>query len=534
VLNKYKKYIAPKSESEVSESTSTVTPGNGISGINKWDESDESTWKDDETLTFSTLTSSYQSANTGENLQSKLLQLDKGEIGIISSLEFEDRRLDAIKPPSDMDSLLSMTTSVQSNCTFDTKKNTINDRNDSLGSCINIENINPPSYMDEVTDFEMENSITSISSIRSEIVDQSNGAQYFTAVDDLTLVDDLPSSEMSSDPNNSSPAQIRRRLTPKQKRNMKKDRYNTYTINSDDSRDNSLEPETRPSPVNESDSHSSEDVIKKMSPKEKFQTKRLSEKDRFRTRTLADLDLTHIVQARPYDDNLTSTEYSKNVDECTTSEGTDGYTSDENDPNTPVASAKIVKPTEVKSIRGKKKSRGSGIPIVARSSPQPSPVVSKSSQSTPTKKPSPIKRQGTFVKEESRIPTPGSSGKKHTSVPNLVKPPSNKQSISTQRISGVRNSVSNNSLKSSSDQWAGSNNSLPTMGGVAKTNSNTSLNSNISATSSGCSVRMAPGQKKEVTSKIATLWKKVEDNKKKNIGTKDNRVWIGSSPNNRV
>jgi len=132
--------------------------------------------------------------------------------------------LDAIKPPSDMDSLLSMTTSVQSNCAFDTKKNTINDRNDSLGSCINIENINPPSYMDEVTDFEMENSITSISSIRSEIVDQSNGAQYFTAVDDLTLVDDLPSSEMSSDPNNSSPAQIRRRLTPKQKRNMKKDR----------------------------------------------------------------------------------------------------------------------------------------------------------------------------------------------------------------------------------------------------------------------------------------------------------------------
>lgn len=147
-------------------------------------------------------------------------------LGIISSLEFEDRHLDAIKPPSDMDSLLSMTTSIQSNCSFDKKKNSgVNDRNDSLGSCVNIENINPPSYMDEVTDFEMENSITSISSIHSEIVDQSNGAQYYTAVDDLTLVDDLPSSEMSSDPNHSSPAQVRRRLTPKQKRNMKKDRY---------------------------------------------------------------------------------------------------------------------------------------------------------------------------------------------------------------------------------------------------------------------------------------------------------------------
>jgi hypothetical protein len=123
-----------------------------------------------------------------------------------------------------MDSLLSMTTSVQSNCGFDKKRKISNERNDSLGSCTNLENINPPSYMDEFTDFEMENSTTSISSIHSEIVDQSNGAQYYTAVDDTTLVDDLPSSEMSSDPNYSSPAQVRRRLTPKQKRNMKKER----------------------------------------------------------------------------------------------------------------------------------------------------------------------------------------------------------------------------------------------------------------------------------------------------------------------
>lgn len=139
-------------------------------------------------------------------------------------MDFEDTHLDAIKPPSDMDSLLSMTTSVQSNYGFDKIRKISNERNDSLGSCTNLENINPPSYMDEFTDFEMENSTTSISSIHSEIVDQSNGAQYFTAVDDTTLVDDLPSSEMSSDPNYSSPAQVRRRLTPKQKRNMKKER----------------------------------------------------------------------------------------------------------------------------------------------------------------------------------------------------------------------------------------------------------------------------------------------------------------------
>lgn len=83
VLNKYKKHFTPKSESEISESTSTITPGNSIHGIiNKRDESDESTWKDDETLTFSTLTSSYQSANT-DNSKPKLIKLDKGEIGNI-------------------------------------------------------------------------------------------------------------------------------------------------------------------------------------------------------------------------------------------------------------------------------------------------------------------------------------------------------------------------------------------------------------------------------------------------------------------
>lgn len=83
ILNKYKKHNTLKSESEISESTSTITPGNSASGIiNKRDESDESTWKDDETLTFSTLTSSYQSANT-ENSKPKLIKLDKGEIGNI-------------------------------------------------------------------------------------------------------------------------------------------------------------------------------------------------------------------------------------------------------------------------------------------------------------------------------------------------------------------------------------------------------------------------------------------------------------------
>lgn len=80
VLNKLKKSFGPKSESEFSESMSTITPGDIIDGIiYKRDESDESTWKDDETLTFTTLTSSYLSA--GENSKPKFIKLDKGEMG---------------------------------------------------------------------------------------------------------------------------------------------------------------------------------------------------------------------------------------------------------------------------------------------------------------------------------------------------------------------------------------------------------------------------------------------------------------------
>ncbi|XP_050541152.1 uncharacterized protein LOC126905474 isoform X2 [Daktulosphaira vitifoliae] len=532
VPNNYKKTYVTKLESEVSESTYTITPRDNVDGIAyKKDESDDSTWIDDETLTFSTLTSTYHSANSYEKSKPKLIKLEKGEIGIISSIEVEDNHLDSIKPPSDMESLLSLTASMHSNYGFDKKGKVFKERNDSLGSCVNIENVNPPSYMDEITDFEMENSITIISSIQSEIVDQSVGAQFYTAVDELTLVDDLPSSEMSSDQNFSSPAQIRRRLTPKQKRNMKKDRYNTYTINSDDSRENSTGPENRPSPLNESDSHSSEGAVKKMSPKEKFQTKRSTEKDRFRTRTLADLDLTQIVtkQSKDNDNDVTITETLK-IDDYSSSDGTDGYSSDENSSNLPIISARIVKPTEIKAVRGKKKGRGSGIPIVARGSVTPTTPPTKSSETTPVKKPLPLKRQGTFVKEESRIPTPGSSGKKNTSAPNLIKVLTPK-SISVCTTRGVHTSLSHNSLKNSVNHWGGSNNSLSAVGKTTKTNSNTSLNSNMSAASSGCSVK-GNVQKKEVTSKIATLWKKVEDNKKKNVNAKDRRVWISSNSKN--
>jgi adenomatosis polyposis coli protein len=59
-----------------------------------------------------------------------------------------------------------------------------------------------------------------------------------------------------------------------------------------------------------------------------------------------------------------------------------------------------------------------------------------------------------------------------------------------------------------------------------RSTSNCSLNS---VTSGGGSVSKKTGTKKEVTSKIASLWKRVEENKnKQKAATKDTRVWISA------
>lgn len=76
--------------------------------------------------------------------------------------------------------------------------------------------INPLPYKNKVTGYETK-SIASISSICSEMVNQSNGAQ------NLTVVDDLLSSEMISDPDYSNPNRIRYPSTFKQD-NMEIDR----------------------------------------------------------------------------------------------------------------------------------------------------------------------------------------------------------------------------------------------------------------------------------------------------------------------
>lgn len=250
-----------------------------------------------------------------------------------------------------------------------------------------------------------------------------------------------------------------------------------------------MESETRPSPVHTSDSCYSENTVKKMLSTQKCQIKRSSVKDRFCTRKLGNLDPINYVQSQPKDNNFTEHLKTGIIDDYTISDGTKGYSNNKNHPNIPVPSTRIVKSSEVKAIKGKTKVCNSGIPkILTQSSLQLAPTDSKSSQLTHTKKqPAPLKTQGTFVKEKSRIPTLEISGKKHNNIPNLFKRSINKHSLSM-RTSDVQNLASNNSLKNSGNQWAGSDKNLSMMDEMANINSNTSLNSNISATSSVCSV----------------------------------------------
>lgn len=104
---------------------------------------------------------------------------------------------------------------------------------DSINSCFNLDSINPPSIMDELLD-----SMISVASITSEIADEStlmeDNSQYDTSqseIEDLTeyqscndlSVNDFSFSEQLT-------FNIPRKITPKQKRQMVKDRFKTYTI----------------------------------------------------------------------------------------------------------------------------------------------------------------------------------------------------------------------------------------------------------------------------------------------------------------
>lgn len=133
---------------------------------------------------------------------------------------------------------------------FASNASTRNGSIENISSTCNIDNINPPSIMDELMD-----SMISVSSIQSEVVDCSYESRYETAFDTMSTlendmydentitlescIDQIPNlplddatpipSDMSS--GESTPTKTNKKsLTPKQRRQISKERYKTYTI----------------------------------------------------------------------------------------------------------------------------------------------------------------------------------------------------------------------------------------------------------------------------------------------------------------
>uniref|UniRef100_A0A1B6D309 Adenomatous polyposis coli protein n=1 Tax=Clastoptera arizonana TaxID=38151 RepID=A0A1B6D309_9HEMI len=345
---------------------------------------------------------------------SRIIELEAGKVAIISHMEMESSYhsldLESVRPPSAMGSLLSLTASVsEADKRKDRMRGLLARRaiGDSSLSWNNLDSVKPPSAMDEV--LELENSILSCASLTSEIADSLTISPPNSVSEDITLADTSETLEALSP--------VHCKLTPKMKRQMVKERYNTYTITGDDSRESSLEP----------DIHLECDIVeenigqeakmsklKRLTPKQK----RIVDKDRFRTRTLGDEEIP--VPSSPKEKRIMDKERFKTqtlnaaalivpneekVPEVIArmeTEQIDEMSDDFDDDNDEGKACPIVvKPSEVKSVRGRRKVK-SHIPIVSRSTP-----VTNSKIQKPLKTPPPLQRQGTFTKEEPVTPSSG-------------------------------------------------------------------------------------------------------------------------------
>lgn len=493
---------------------------------------------------------------------------------------------------------------------------------------VTIDTINPPSLLNEVTDI-----YNSLNDVNTESYEDCN-----THITDATLqmTDDF------SDANNVTPLQsdfsstestpkrnkpINKHLTPKQRRNLARERYKTYTVAAELVTQSSQEDSSETNP--DYKTCTSDDGLGKITPRERrrqdrsrFETQvidasvnnvqqleevsnsKMKRSDRFKTRTLNENELHNLVQEEA---NLVlkSLKETKSVTddllECETlslvSNDDDSENSSVNyrtyhkswnlKPNVPIIASdplncqqgnlsddqkeskvpmkpKIVKPSErqveeqqveEKGIRGRRK------PLYTKTSPKSAPktvnsslvknvtATVKSSNSLkppitkqkiqpprsrlpaakttrappttttkpkPASAPPPLERQGTFTKDEpsvpkSRIPKPPQSriakpikpvGIKSASSDRATKPQSSPSRVYN-RSPSVDSANKKQPVQSTSSQKSGS---------------STSINSTATDVVA----------KKQITSKIASLWKKIEQTKKQ-PAKQDDRVWISPS-----
>lgn len=567
-----------------------------------------------------------------------------------SSLE----NLDNVNPPSTMGELLDMEGSMTSvaslaseiaeatksepNAIFAVKQPVLVH----MSSVSEIDTINPPSLLNEVTDV-----FNSLNDVNTEIINGDDATEAFedcfTHITDTTLQDcsnnatPLPSdySSAESTPKRNKPAN--KHLTPKQRRNLVKERYKTYTVAAEmvtqRSQEDSSDPDykTCASDINNSDESASA-LTGKITPRERrrqdrsrFETQVIDASvndvqqledatsskgkrktlDRFKTRTLNDNELQNLVQeeanlvlkslkeTKSLADDLLECEtlslVSNEDDSENNSNGSVNYRTYHKSwclkPNLPVihplaidplncqqsnlsddqeqeaakiqVKPKIVKPSEKpveveekpqeepKAIRGRRK------PLYTKAAPKTvnsnlvknvtstiKPTMSRPNttrSTTSTKQPQPktylpakttkpqqsklssappvLERQGTFTKEtqpqppKSRIPKPPQS--------KIARPI--KTTIAT---AAAKSTTAGKTIPCSPSRTYNRSASVDSKKPVQSTS--------VPKAGSSTSVNTTETSKKQITSKIASLWKKIEQTKKQ-PAKQDDRVWI--SPN---
>lgn len=149
-------------------------------------------------------------------------------------------------------------------------------------------------------------------------------------------------------------------------------------------------------------------------------------------------------------------------------------------------------------------------------------------------------RQGTFIKEEgtdlelpvvtSAPATPSKQSKFTSKIPaktgSVAKNFVSKMRIPLYRSGSTPDSNASKNRKSSINKSP----SVPSVPAGQRSNSNVSMKIPLSPARSAVNVsgQGSAAPKKDITSKIAGIWKKIDDSKKQQTLKKDTRVWIGS------
>ncbi|XP_044262844.1 LOW QUALITY PROTEIN: uncharacterized protein LOC123010207 [Tribolium madens] len=377
-------------------------------------------------------------------------------------------------------------------------------RNVMTSKLTDLDNINPPSLFNEITDL-----CNSLSDVPTEAI--GSETEIFedcqTHIDDVTEFSDANSATpIQSDPSSPeiSPKKnktIKKPMTLKEKRNLAKDRYKTYTVAAAEM---FSQEEVTTSDYQSIDTQKNEPKTKS-SIRKNFLQKRLENKDRFKTQTLSpkpDLDLEK--EANLVLKNLQETKTSEELLDCETlSLVSNDDDSEQNSVNyrtyhkswglkknipviEPVTKPKIVKPSEeedqVKAIRGRRK------PLYSKPTPK-------------SLKPSNLVRNITTSIKSVAVKPPPSGGASKS------KPKLERQNVYKTR-SGEFNSYENftNSVENSSEELWKINEC-----GEYKT-------------SAKC--REWSKESFNTGTEKCDIWKKIEESKKQPVNKKDTRVWI--------